>query len=449
MGLDVVVSTCISRDLELWKYSCPRITQHIKSKKYVAIVPRPELDIFKLISPTSYEIVSEDDVISGVTLATVRDRLPDVLFERAGWYFQQLLKIQYLRSMSPGEVGVIWDADTIPLKALRFWDNSGRLILRTGVHKPEIHPPYFGLIRDVLGLGQVGNASFISQCFPARFEWVNDFCCEIESRSGVVWWEAVLAHISKNPSYCAFSEYESLGTFVAHNYPDAITLQKGRYYRPYNALFSLSELDSEGSRSLIKNQHYEYVAYDAYEKRRVTGLNIGCGRSRIITAVDGGICLNIDRQSSTATDMIADLELGLPFQDMQFNHIIAHNILEHVEDVIHCVTELDRLLAPGGILQIEVPHVGSYNYGTDVTHRRGLTFSSFSFLNKSGSYLYPEGNGPFNYRLISFNKENIVDGDLIREYADEIPARGTYAEWLRRVQGFEIPGTFGFIFQKL
>ena len=104
MGLDVVVSTCISRDLELWKYSCPRITQHIKSKKYVAIVPRPELDIFKLISPTSYEIVSEDDVISGVTLATVRDRLPDVLFERAGWYFQQLLKIQYLRSMSPGEV---------------------------------------------------------------------------------------------------------------------------------------------------------------------------------------------------------------------------------------------------------------------------------------------------------------------------------------------------------
>jgi hypothetical protein len=76
MGLDVVVSTCISRDLELWKYSCPRITQHIKSKKYVASVPRSEVDVFKLISPASYEIISEDDVIPGVTLASVRDRLP-------------------------------------------------------------------------------------------------------------------------------------------------------------------------------------------------------------------------------------------------------------------------------------------------------------------------------------------------------------------------------------
>jgi hypothetical protein len=78
-----------------------------------------------------------------------------------------------------------------------------------------------------------------------------------------------------------------------------------------------------------------------------------------------------------------------------------------------------------------------------------MTFSSFNFLNRAGSYLYPEGNGLFNYRLISFNKENIVNGDLIREYADEIPARGTYTEWLRGVQAFEIPGTFGFIFQKL
>jgi hypothetical protein len=54
-----------------------------------------------------------------------------------------------------------------------------------------------------------------------------------------------------------------------------------------------------------------------------------------------------------------------------------------------------------------------------------------------------------DYRLISFSKENIVDGDLIREHADEIPVRGTYTEWLRRVQGFEIPGTFGFVFKKL
>ncbi len=450
MTIDVVVSTCIERDLEIWKYSSRGIIKHFKSEKYVVIVPRASVEKFKVVSPAIYQVISEESVFPDESLQTIQNRLPPALFERAGWYYQQLLKIEYLRSLPRGGAAVIWDADTIPLRDLKFIDDAGRLILRYGVyHQARIHQPYFSLISELLGLSRAFDDSFIAQCFPVRVEWVQAFCGAITLKSQLKWWEAVLSYVATNPSYCAFSEYESLGTYFLSKYPKEVVLQEANFYRPYNAIFPLEQLDSKDSKAFLQAQDYEYVAYDTYESRLVTGLNIGCGGSRIERAVDGGICINMDKYLTSATDMLGDLERGLPFRDAQFNHVVAHNILEHVDDVIKSMRELDRLLAPGGILQIEVPHIGSYNHGTDVTHRRGMTFSSFNFLNRAGSYLYPEGNGLFNYRLISFNKENIVNGDLIREYADEIPARGTYTEWLRGVQAFEIPGTFGFIFQKL
>jgi SAM-dependent methyltransferase len=447
--IDTVISTCIERDASIWRVAAPKILEHVKSKNYMLIVPKNSVEVFRCLSPVGFVIVAEEEVLNGVTLEHLRQELPAELKNRAGWYFQQFLKIECLRSLGSNKLGLIWDADTVPVKDLNFINNDGKLIYRMGLHEPKIHKPYFDIIEFLLGIKSSFSQSFISQCFPAHSSWVNSFCTEVEKRHNDAWWRVILKYIIKNPSFCGFSEYESLGTFIAKNFQNEICFRPGKYIRPFNTLYTIDELDSEYCRQFIELANLEYAAFDSYDDRRTTGLNIGCGSSRILKSFDGGLCINVDKYETLGSDVSADLEKGLPFKDAHFSHIIAHNILEHIDDLVKGMEELDRLLAPGGILQIEVPHIGSFNHGTDATHKRGLTFNSFDFLFKRPNYLYPQGNGPFDYRLITFNRENIINGQLTRESFNEIIERGTYKEWLERVYTFEIPGTFGFIFQKI
>lgn len=447
--VDFLVSTCIARDLTIWQFAAPKILENINSKTYHLVVPAAELDTFRALSPSEFEIVSEEDVLGGRDLNWVRGILPSSLSGRAGWYYQQLLKLEFLRNGEAGKIGLIWDADTIPLRPLEFIDSQGRLIFRYGVHRPRIHEPYFKLIDSLLGIQRQIDESFISQCMPARVEWVQALCREIEWKSGQDWKSTILGFIAGNPSACGFSEYETLGTFAYANHRESIVCQSGAYYRPANYFCSPREVDGLPFSRFKDSQ--EYLAFDGYmcsSEEIIGGLNVGCGNTKM-QAFDGSKSINVDRFATEVSDLILDVNNGLPFRDKQFNHIVAHNILEHVDDLFATLVELDRVLRSGGVLQIEVPHLGSYNHGTHVTHRRGLTFDSFNFLFNRFSYLFPRGNSPFNYTLISFNRENIIEGRLIRETFDSIPVRGTYSNWLESVRKFEIPGTFGFIFRKI
>jgi SAM-dependent methyltransferase len=188
----------------------------------------------------------------------------------------------------------------------------------------------------------------------------------------------------------------------------------------------------------IKTEHYR-------------GLHIGCANTRIETTFLGNPMLNSDIEMFAETDMLLDVTKPWPFPNAQFEQVVANNIFEHISDLIGVAYEMDRCLQPGGLLNIEVPFIGSYNHGTDVTHKRGLTFDSFNFLlADSRNYLYRvDKSRPFNYKLIRFFRENIIDGKLVHEWFDVVPPRGTYTDWLEKVARFEVPGTFGYIWQKL
>jgi hypothetical protein len=48
MTVDIakVVSTCILRDIEVWKVAAPRIINGISAAKYEIVVPDAEIDLF-------------------------------------------------------------------------------------------------------------------------------------------------------------------------------------------------------------------------------------------------------------------------------------------------------------------------------------------------------------------------------------------------------------------
>jgi ubiquinone/menaquinone biosynthesis C-methylase UbiE len=101
-------------------------------------------------------------------------------------------------------------------------------------------------------------------------------------------------------------------------------------------------------------------------------LNLGCG-----TDIKKG-WINLDSADLPGVDVVHDINiLPLPFGENSFDEILCQDILEHTENYIPLLKELHRVLTPGGVLHIRVPHFTSKNNFIDPTHRR--MFSSFTF----------------------------------------------------------------------
>jgi SAM-dependent methyltransferase len=111
-------------------------------------------------------------------------------------------------------------------------------------------------------------------------------------------------------------------------------------------------------------------------------LNLGCGTD---IRTD---CINLDRASLPGVDVVHDLtQLPWPFANGRFGHIVCQDILEHL-DIEPAMRELHRILAPGGILEIRVPHFTSANTYADPTHERAFSINTLSFFCKGGKRDY-------------------------------------------------------------
>jgi len=97
-------------------------------------------------------------------------------------------------------------------------------------------------------------------------------------------------------------------------------------------------------------------------------LNLGAGEFK----KEGYV--NVDWQDLTRPDIKHDLNvLPYPFDTDTFDLIEAFHVLEHLDKPFCIMTELHRILKPGGILIIKVPHFSrgfthaEHSHGFDVT----------------------------------------------------------------------------------
>jgi SAM-dependent methyltransferase len=61
--------------------------------------------------------------------------------------------------------------------------------------------------------------------------------------------------------------------------------------------------------------------------------------------------------------LIGDIQEGLDCRAGSFDRVIAVHVLEHLPDLPRALSEIDRLLAPGGVLQAVLPCEGGVAYG--------------------------------------------------------------------------------------
>ena len=178
---------------------CPRIRKALGSK--VRVIP-------------------ENEFIPGMNLAALRE-LPVAGFPKmAGWYFQQLLKLQFAFCETEDDYYLIWDADTVPLRPMRFFDSKGKMLLTKAT---EHHPAYFETYRKLLGTDPRREFSFIAQHMLVQKSIAREMLAHIETRlegNGNWAWKIMRALPPKGENL--FSEYETYGHYVKNYRPDRV-----------------------------------------------------------------------------------------------------------------------------------------------------------------------------------------------------------------------------------
>ena len=128
-------------------------------------------------------------------------------------------------------------------------------------------------------------------------------------------------------------------------------------------------------------------------------LNLGCGFDKR----EGW--LNVDNFPECAPDRLLDIEkTPWDFPNDSFDEILMKHVLEHVGaefGVFAAVMqELYRVLAPGGVLEIHVPHVRHDTFWSDPTHVRAFTGLSFQMMSKRQNRLWMAARA--NYTMLAF-----------------------------------------------
>ncbi len=119
-------------------------------------------------------------------------------------------------------------------------------------------------------------------------------------------------------------------------------------------------------------------------------INFGCGS----TTMPGAI--NVDCVKLPNVDVAFNFEqFPYPFEDNSIDEIHMYFVLEHIVDHFGAMRELYRIMKPGGMLYIRVPH-GSSCYGQwgEFTHQRGYGFRAFD--------IFAEGNDRAYYSDVRF-----------------------------------------------
>ncbi|MEZ6255239.1 MAG: methyltransferase domain-containing protein [Patescibacteria group bacterium] len=148
-------------------------------------------------------------------------------------------------------------------------------------------------------------------------------------------------------------------------------------------------------------------------------VNLGCGKTRIPNSI-GVDVVKIDDY----VDVVHNLDqVPYPFDDCSVDEIHMYHVLEHLHDPIKKMEELHRVLKPGGLLHIRVPHFSSMGAFSDITHVRPFGYGSFNCFEPDDYHHF--------YTNVNFK---ILNRQI--KYFGLYPNTGLYAKYIHPNQCF-------------
>lgn len=200
-----------------------------RPSRIVVAVPSQDRKVVQAGLGAAVEVIDENALLKGFDRESYRKR-PIPYFPRSfGWYLQQFLKIEYCRQSSARHC-LVWDADTVPLRAFEFLDPTGRIYLTKA---EEFHEPYFHTFRKLFGVSAPSAQSFISQHMFVECSTMRSMCSFIEERHEVGHWiDALGAILEGHPDHAnLFSEYETYANYMLRYEPGKVVTRDLRWAR--------------------------------------------------------------------------------------------------------------------------------------------------------------------------------------------------------------------------
>ena len=147
-------------------------------------------------------------------------------------------------------------------------------------------------------------------------------------------------------------------------------------YKAWKQIFKYANANVKAWRKVPSETYVKYPPFSDFNGRRV--LNIGCGRC--IYPLPNVI--NTDLERGDGVNMILDLSKPpFPFDENEFDLIIANHVLEHVPNWWECFKDLARILKPGGKLEVWIPPLSSDSSFTYRDHINRIGVLSFAGIN--------------------------------------------------------------------
>ena len=222
-----ICQVSLARDISLVKENYFNFTTFYKELNFFLICPEKDYKLFKsTFNFTNFNIVNEDEILSFKQFENIFFELSKNISykkdfqKRLNWYYQQVLKVSFIIDFIDKykEKIIIWDADTIILKKIKFFDKQKSNIFGTLF---EFHKPYYSTIKKIFGTLPKNFISSLTQFSAISLEDNRILCIKLKnfleknSMNTAEWISRIVLksvfeeHQIYNGSM--FSEYELIG----------------------------------------------------------------------------------------------------------------------------------------------------------------------------------------------------------------------------------------------
>lgn len=216
--------------LDIIQWSIPYIKKYLKPLRIVLVGPEAMREQITLQKDVTY--VDGNQLYDGMSKESVRHRIDSLVQEngiekygdRAGWYFQQFVKMVYSQYTSEKQY-LVWDADVVPINAVSFWnERENKYIFITGGR--HHHMVYYDTMGRLFNkeIVPVNEDTYVSHYMLIDSDIMREMIESIQNNvklEGGTWWEKILSAIEiRELQEAGFSEFETYGEYVNEHYSD-------------------------------------------------------------------------------------------------------------------------------------------------------------------------------------------------------------------------------------
>ncbi|MBD1420247.1 DUF6492 family protein [Sphingobacterium chuzhouense] len=282
---------CVGKQhIDISQTTLRHIIRFLKPRTIYIITHQDYFPAFKTICQQHIQLhlVDERDFVDEVNYQDIADFIEANTgsIKRTGWYFQQFLKMHAHQFVSANYY-LIWDADTIPLQPIHFFDAYNHILIHPG---KEYHQPYFETLNNLLHLTKQVPYSFISEHMMVDKQEMKNLLDTIHFYNPSFCWPlAILKNIEKQHlAHSGFSEYETFGNFLVASKTSNFQIRDNQTYPLQTYRFGSQLFGTAPSLrdlQLLKQLGFHYVTFEAWDKGDIKTINRNKTLAKILNKI--------------------------------------------------------------------------------------------------------------------------------------------------------------------